>query len=69
MGFVFLAIGALYLCFPVTAWKWGRFSYNSESNASNKDLEKMMPSKKTVKYFRMAGGLLIAISVIIFISF
>ncbi|WP_336774107.1 hypothetical protein [Paenibacillus sp. MMO-58] len=67
MGFVFLALGVLYLLFPKLAWKWGRFNYNNESNAQNKDLEKMIPSKKTITYLRVVGSILITAASIIFV--
>ncbi|ACT03320.1 hypothetical protein [Paenibacillus sp. JDR-2] len=68
MEFILLAVGALYLFAPKLAWKWGRFNYNNESNAQNKDLEKMTPSKKTIIYLRVVGSLLIAAGMIFFIN-
>ncbi len=68
MQFVLLAVGALYLFFPKLAWKWGRFNYNNESNAQNKDLEKITPSWKTIIYLRVVGSLLIAAAGMIFFS-
>jgi|GEM_PF-962368 hypothetical protein len=55
MEFILLAVGALYLFFPKLAWKWGKFNYYSESNIYNKDLEKMLPSNKTVISLRLVG--------------